>query len=380
MRNEYILNSKCFLFAGAGASKPFDKWLMNEFIDHLITEIHSHTVPPIGLHGLLATIIDYRGKDLENILKEINDITEKNDYLGDTRRINYIHNVLEGDPERHKQAMAVLGRGQPPAITSSLFSRNYSELTKMCRQLRNVIEKMIYDHYGVVNREKIVEVYDSLVNTLMEIVGEHKILPIFTTNYDNCFEEYVKEGNFELVDGFSPTYGGREIIWKDDTFDNLRPNMAKRYLILFKLHGSVTWYDDAGVIKYLSASIHRPSNEKIKNVLIYPAKNKIALDNPFFTAYDYFQRCLDHSVSGVFIGYSFRDYDTVTKIKSALKFNDKLRLLILSPNADEIVLQFFPDSRGRVFPLSYEFGSKDHQESYLREISEFVAQKKAGPD
>lgn len=378
MRNEYILNSKYFLFAGAGASKPFDKWLMNEFIDHLITEIHSHTVPPIGLHGLLATIIDYRGKDLENILKEINDITEKSDYLADMGKINYIHDILEGDPERRKRA--TLSHAGLPAITSSLFSRNYSELTKMCRQLRNVIEKMIYDHYGVVNREKIVEVYDSLVNSLMEIVGEHKFLPIFTTNYDNCFEEYVKEANFELVDGFSPTYGGREIIWKEDTFDNLRPNMAKRYLILFKLHGSVTWYDDAGVIKYLSASIHRPSNEKIKNVLIYPAKNKIALDNPFFTAYDYFQRCLDHSVSGVFIGYSFRDYDTVTKIKSALKFNDKLRLLILSPNADEIVLQFFPDSRGRVVPLSYEFGSKDHQESYLREISEFVAQKKAGPD
>jgi len=378
MRNEYILNSKCFLFVGAGASKPFDKWLMDEFIDHLITEIHSHTVPPTGLHGLLDTIIDYRGKDLENILKEINDITEKSDYLADTKRINYIHNILEGDPER--KTRAILSREALPAITSSSFSRNFSELTKMCNRLRNVIEKMIYDHYGIINREKIVEVYDPLVNALVEIVGEHKFLPIFTTNYDNCFEEYVKETDFELVDGFSLTYGGREIIWKEDTFDNLRPNMAKKYLILFKLHGSVTWYDDGGVIKYLSASIHRPSNERIKNVLIYPTKNKIALDDPFFTAYDYFQRCLDHSVSGVFIGYSFRDYDTVTKIKSALKFNNKLRLVILSPNADKIVMQFFPDFRGRVAPLSYEFGRKDHQESYLREISEFVAQKKAGPD
>jgi hypothetical protein len=380
MRNEYILDSKLFLFAGAGASQPFDKWLMKEFIDHLIAEIHSHTVPPTGLHGVLDTIIDYRGKDLENILKEINDITDKSDYLGDTRRINYIHNVLEGDPERHKQAMAILGREQLPAITSSSFSRNYSELTKMCTRLRNVIEKMIYDHYGVLNREKIVEVYDPLVNTLMEIVGEHKFLPIFTTNYDSCLEEYVKEADFELVDGFSPTRGGREIVWKEDTFDNLRPNMTKRYLLLFKLHGSVTWYDDGGVIKYLSASIHRPSNERIRNVLIYPAKNKIALDDPFFTAYDYFQRCLDHSASGVFIGYSFRDYDTVTKIKSALKFNDKLRLVILSPNADEIVLQFLQDFRWRVAPLSYEFGRKDHQESYLREIREFLAQREAGSE
>jgi hypothetical protein len=241
-----------------------------------------------------------------------------------------------------------------------------------------VIEKMIYDHYGVLNREKIVEVYDPLVNILMQIVGEDKLLPIFTTNYDCCFEEYVKEVDFELVDGFSPTHGGREIIWKEDTFDILRLNMAKRYLILFKLHGSVTWYEDAGVIKYLSASIHRPSNERIKNVLIYPAKNKIALDEPFFTAYDYFQRCLDHSTRGVFIGYSFRDYDTVTKVKSALKFNNKLRLVILSPNADEVALQFYPDFSGRVAPLSYTFGRKDQQESYLREIREFLGQNLLG--
>jgi hypothetical protein len=377
MRNEYILNSKLFLFAGAGASQPFDKWLMKEFIDHLITEIHSHTVPPKGLHGLLDAIIHYRGKDLEDILKEINDITDKNDYLGDMTRRNYIHDILEGDPERSQQALAVLGSGAPPAIRSSSISRHYSDLVKRCNGLRNVIEKMIYDHYGVLSREKIVEVYDPLVNTLTQFVGEDKLLPIFTTNYDCCFEEFVKEVDFELVDGFSPTHGGRELIWKEDTFDILRLDMAKRYLILFKLHGSVTWYDDDGVIKYLSASIHRPSNERIKNVLIYPAKNKIALDEPFFTAYDYFQRCLDHSASGVFIGYSFRDYDTVTKVKSALKFNNKLRLVILSPNADEIAQQFHPDFSGRVAPLSYEFGRKDQQESYLREIREFLGQKEA---
>jgi hypothetical protein len=86
---------------------------------------------------------------------------------------------------------------------------------------------------------------------------------------------------------------------------------------------------------------------------------------------------LDHSDSGVFIGYSFRDYDTVTKVKSALKFNNKLRLAILSPNADEITLEFFPDFSGRVVPLSYEFGRKDKQESYLREIREFLGRKEA---
>ena len=372
MRNDHILSSKIFLFAGAGASKPFGKWLMDEFIDYLIAQIRDASIPPKGLHGLLDTIIRYRGKDLENILKEINDLIDKNDYLGDTSYINYLHDILDGEEVRMKRSASI---SSYPAFFPSPISKNYSKLNEMCESLRYTIELMVFNHYGFLEKqesEKIVKFYDPLIKILIDNTGEQIILPIFTTNYDICFEEYGKTKGFELIDGFSLTQLGREFIWKEDNYDNLKPANVKKYLILFKLHGSVTWYDDTGIIKYFTAPIHRASNEKIKNVIIYPAKNKIALDNPFFTAYDYFQRCLDRAQIGIFIGYSFRDYDTVTKIKSALTFNSNLKILILSPSAPEIISVHFQDFQKRMIPLPFKFGLESDEELYLKEIPKYL--------
>jgi hypothetical protein len=370
MRNEYILNSKIFLFAGAGASRPFDKWLMGEFIYHLINEIRGIS----SLHGVLETIIKYRGNDLEDILKEINDLTDKDAYLGDVTTTNYLQDILEAEDIKRRKDAAIIS-GSPPAIRIGTFPKRYSELNKICVALRHKIEVMVYDHYGFLDKgqiERVAEVYDPLINILMENIGKQNILPIFTTNYDICFEKYAEVRKFDLIDGIYPTPSGRELIWREENFNKFIPKNEKKYLILFKLHGSVTWYEDEGIIKYLDVAIHRGERERIRNVIIYPAKNKIALDNPFFTGYDYFQRCLDHARIGIFVGYSFRDYDTVTKIKSALKFNDALRILILDPNAPQIITTSFSDFQDRIIPLEFKFGLESDEQSYLKEISKHL--------
>ena len=373
IRNENIVNSKIILFSGAGASQPFGKWLMGEFLDHLIETIHSPSVPPKGLHGLLETIIDYKGKDLENILKEINDLVEKAEYLGDVKKINYIHDLLDKEAEVRKRAAIMPSPGSLPTFFPSPYSKNYSRLAEMCVELRSVIEKTIFDHYAVVDKEKVVKVYDPVINILLKGKGDVNTLPIFTTNYDICFEEYCKDKGLSLIDGFplSPNVG-RDYIWEDSNFDKFAPDKNKTQLILFKLHGSVTWYEERGVIKYLGASLHLNGKGSMKNAIIYPAKNKIALGDPFFTAYDYFQRCLDRASVAIFIGYSFRDYDTVTKIKSAFKYNPKLKVLILSPHASEIVDTIFPNFRDRIETVPFKFGTPLHQNSYLNQIAEVV--------
>ena len=238
---------------------------------------------------------------------------------------------------------------------------------------RSLIERTIFRHYGVINKEKVVATYDPLINILTGRVGEPKILPIVTTNYDICFEEYCKEKGLSMIDGFPSSPGvGRDFTWEEKNFDRFDPDGTKTHIILFKLHGSVTWYDENGVIKYLGASLHQGEKEAIKNVIIYPAKNKIALGDPFFTAYDYFQRCLDQALVAIFIGYSFRDYDTVTKIKSALKYNSKLAILLFSPHASEIIDSVFPSFKDRIEAVPFRFGTALHQTSYLKQISDFV--------
>src|SRR2546425_8548030 len=55
-----------------------------------------------------------------------------------------------------------------------------------------------------------------------------------------------------------------------------------------------------------------------------------------FTAYDYFQRAMDGCGCCIVIGYSFRDYDALTKLMSASILNQRLTVLVIDPNSDAV--------------------------------------------
>ena len=55
------------------------------------------------------------------------------------------------------------------------------------------------------------------------------------------------------------------------------------------------------------------------------------MDDPFYSAYDNFGRKLDEATHLVVIGYSFRDFGIVTKIKSSIKINTNLKVIIIDP-------------------------------------------------
>jgi len=108
----------------------------------------------------------------------------------------------------------------------------------------------------------------------------------------------------------------------------------KKNVVLFKLHGSVNsmlvkarreivrtqpFHQQADVMRYA-------------NVLIYPATHKVATTEPYFTAYDYCGRCCEQSQVLLTIGYSFRDYDALARLRSSLAFNPHLTLALLSPD------------------------------------------------
>ena len=137
MRNEHILNSRIIIFAGAGASQPFGKWLMAEFLDHLIEIIRKTEAHSKALLEVLETIISYKGKDLENILKELNDLVEKGEYLGDLTKVNSLHDILDGDIAARKRLAVLPSSGSLPNFFPSPFSKNYSQLVILCMRLRS---------------------------------------------------------------------------------------------------------------------------------------------------------------------------------------------------------------------------------------------------
>ncbi len=91
------------------------------------------------------------------------------------------------------------------------------------------------------------------------------------------------------------------------------------------------------------------------NILIYPATRKIATDDPFYTGYEYFERCCEHAKLCIAIGYSFRDYDALTRLRGAMSVNDHLRLVLVGPSAEEI-LKHIPIPEDRKTPIPLRFG------------------------
>lgn len=376
--NDRIIQSRVLLFLGAGASSPFGGWLMEEFVSELKNRVRNEGEE---LFGLLQTLVDYTKWDLEAILKELGDISEKR-YFSDKSRINYVNDFLDSDEERETRALereklkAATGRPTSSYVGTveeiPEFSKRYSQLVEMCKELRNIIEKLIFEHYGGLEHSLSVKIYKPLFNILLQHLGKDRILPIFTTNYDCIIEKYEEAEHKEirLVDGFreaSPR--SRELLWDRTIFDDFRAEENKLSIILFKLHGSINWYETTnGKIIYSAMPIHQEKRSRYKNVLIYPAMNKIAIHEPYFTGYDYFQRCLDNGKFGIFIGYSFRDYDTVTKIRSALNFNKDLALFVLDPNAKELIANNFSSFEKRFTALEYYFGREALIEKYLEQL------------
>lgn len=358
MINREIVNVPIVLFLGAGASAPLGKWLMSDFLVYLRSRLNNR------LPDLLDAIARYKSHDLEAMMDELADLCDK-PYLSDTTRVNYITDLLDPSRSEIRKLESV----------PSEFSKQYKLLVDQCQSLRFEIEKLIFEHYREVDTEKARELYDPVLKVIIDSTRSARsateqalapiVIPIFTTNYDLTIETFAETNpDITLINGFHRTK------WKRSEFDEFQPNKTGIYIALFKLHGSVNWYRDIdGSIKEGGVALYQHSDPKIRNLIIYPAQNKIALEDPFLLAYEYFQRSLDQALNVVFIGYSFRDYDTVTKIKASLNYNSELRVAILDPASDSLIEKWFKGYEDRITPLCFRFGFE--AASYLSPLGQF---------
>jgi hypothetical protein len=177
---------------------------------------------------------------------------------------------------------------------------------------------------------------------------------VFTTNYDPAVERFCAEQRLRLIDGFAHDERTQEYVWDRATFDELSGSPPGS-LALFKLHGSANWHRDGGrIIKGLPT--YDAGDPDFQNVMIYPATRKVAIEDPFFTAYDYLEQCLDRAERCLVIGYSFRDYDTLMRFKSAKLSNKSLDIEVLDPAANDLCEHL--RSHGiSAHPFPHEFGT-----------------------
>jgi len=307
-----------------------------------VAKLHG-TIKDGGTKDLLNILIKLRSPDLEAILGELDTL------IG----LDYANSISSSDPR------CLGGFSISKAVN-----------------LRSTIEHEVIREYRTVPPETTVKLFEPLFDLVFSHVEPGaKCLPVFTTNYDPAIETFCAQEyrGYQITDGFYYDEATREHYWQEDVFDNFRFVQGKRNIVLFKLHGAVNWLlvKSANKIRRAPAMYDMLDSDEYQNVLIYPATRKIALENPYFAAYDYYQKCCERAKLCLSIGYSFRDYDALTRLRGAMAANSELRLALLSPDA-QAVLKGLPLPENRKVPLSFNFGSDPQVANYLAAIEQLL--------
>jgi hypothetical protein len=126
---------------------------------------------------------------------------------------------------------------------------------------------------------------------------------IFTPNYDLLIEEALEVQNIPYFDGF---IGSKKAFF--DLHSIEQENLPSRWVKLWKLHGSINWWNDScgNVFR-----CHYENSEKTKNKqMIYPSHIKYSQSRrmPYLAMQDRLGRFLSSGQSILIIcGYSFSD-------------------------------------------------------------------------
>lgn len=336
--SQSILDSPVALFLGAGASQPLGKPTMKPFVKALAASLSNNA--DISSR-LLRHLISQCGEDLEAILGELD---------------------------------SIIGLKAFRTVTEVVAATHLNITQEIASGLRSEIEYQIIREYSDLPLPRVVELYKPLFDLIFSrLVTDRQCLPVFTTNYDTAIEEFCYQNeDYELVDGFGRA-GGKDV-WNPGRFHGLQLKPNKRNIVLFKLHGSVDWmYVKAtdAIVRNALAFHQKIDAERYRNAIIYPAVHKVATAEPFFTAYDYFGRCCERCKLLLTIGYSFRDYDALARLRSAMFFNQNLKLALLAPDAKE-VLSSLPIEHHREMIMQFPFGTKEHSADLWQAISVLI--------
>jgi len=327
------------LFLGAGASNPWGLPLMSEFFQLVKQNIGSANIDAFSLFEKNNIT------DLEDILELIN--AHSASHVIRMELEPPIKGAIQfvGNDIYYKEDDIYHRLGNPTTFLSGLH------------RLKRYLERQIFISLRKYDRDR---AFQSLQRISSKICINKK-LTIFTTNYDLVIEDLCREMKWILTDGFAVETGdpSHTLLWDSKKYvhvENQNPS-----IVLFKLHGSINWRRiEDGIIKATDVIpppiYHDP--EQPEHILIYPARRKVASEDPFFSCYNALQRTLDEANLCVFIGYSFRDYDCLNRIQSSLLHNKNLRILICDLRATDLKDEFF-GINDRVLCFEGAFGMDD---------------------
>ena len=182
----------------------------------------------------------------------------------------------------------------------------------------------------------------------------HKIVNVFTTNYDLLIESALEKSNIEYTDGFSgkiaPKFSTSNygiILSKQTSISSMTSEMAT--FNVYKVHGSLNWLckgeniyrvDPTGLITSINSKIDSDEFGEYydKLAIVNPSKNKLKQTVLNVNYYDqlrlYCNELEKNNTILISFGFSFADEHILQMTKRALASNPTLSLLIVSYNEE----------------------------------------------
>ena len=322
--NVEIIKNKHVLFVGAGASAPLGLKPTQPFLELLIQEL-----PKLILKGFRVEMGEQSQTSLNQVFAQAAQHFEVD--LPDSEVVLDYLNYLSKACDKLNSLPAIFMHLAKTGGNTGVH-RQWGD---MFSQLQGHIQKIIVEHYSTVDGKLASKIYKPLLNLLCR---QGQALPIYTTNYDWAFE-YLAEANeadLYIEDGFMKTPTGER--WARQAFDTFHCRPQKINLVLFKLHGSTSWYKEEApphsIRKFPRAA---PELAGSRAALIYPTqvKTQATQEEPFQTAYAYFRETMMHANLGIIIGFSFRDPAINETIRYALANNSNLKLAVIEPKINK---------------------------------------------
>ena len=322
--NVEVIKNKHVLFVGAGASAPLGLKPTQPFLELLIQEL-----PKLILEGFRIEMGEQSQTTLNQVFAQAAQHFEVD--LPDSEVVlDYLNYLREACDKLDSLPATFMNLAKTGGNTG--VHRQWGD---MFSQLQGHIQKIIVEHYSTVDGKLASKIYKPLLNLLCR---QGQALPIYTTNYDWAFEHLAEanEADLYIEDGFMKTPTGER--WARQAFDTFQCHPQKVNLVLFKLHGSTSWYKEEAP-PHSIRKFPRPAPELAgsRAALIYPTqvKPQATQEEPFQTGYAYFRETMMHANLGIIIGFSFRDPAINETIRYALANNRNLKLAVIEPKINK---------------------------------------------
>lgn len=219
--------------------------------------------------------------------------------------------------------------------------------------IEGIINSMPDEYHGNEKNKEVLkkysDFYEAIFNARLNLNGES--VNIFTSNYDLFNEVALEKNNIDYTTGFkgnvkrffSPSVFRFRIVDDENRYKD-KWDPIRRYIKLYKIHGSVNWLEDESTNKIIQTDDNK--TDKNEKRMIYPtmSKHNLTRQSPYSELFREFSISLQKPKSVLFIiGYGFPDAHINQLIHQGLD-NPDLTIIIFGNPKEENLEEFIEAS------------------------------------